>query len=183
MRDDLDAGTEEPAAGRRLHPLAAGCLFLLAAAVLTVLLPFGRTPDEIFEEAVSSPPVAAAELPQGTWVGVGRRSLTEPGVWVDGREGDGESLRLTLQSPGFGSAATVRVVIDGGEGRRTGWTSRVEIEPRGGRLGLRFADDERWSLDPSGEQLRLTVMESRREGLEGESFVLGLRRTGRNEDR
>ncbi len=178
MPDDLDPGVEQPAAGRRLHPLAGGCLFVLAAAILTVLLPFGKTPDEIFEEAVSSPPAASAELPRGPWVGIGNRSLTEPGMWIDGSEGDGQTLRLTLQSPGFGSAATVRVVIEGGERQHVSWTARVEIESHDGRLGLRFADGERWRVDPSGQELRLVVMASRREGLEGESFVLGLRQPG-----
>ncbi len=175
MPEDPDPATGEPVAGRRLHPLAGGCLFIFAVAALTVLLPFGRSPDEIFDEAVSSPPAASPELPRGTWVGIGNRSLTEPGMWVDGQEGNAVTLRLTLQSPGFGTAATVRVEVGEGENRRANWTSRVEAEPRNGRLSLRFADGERWRLDPSGDELRLTVMESRREGIEGESFVLGLR--------
>ncbi len=175
MSDQPDPETGKPVTGRRLHPLSGGCLFVLAAVALTMMLPFGRSPDKIFEEAVSSPPAASPELPRGTWFGVGNRSLTEPDVWVDGQEGNAETLRLTLQLPGFDTAATVRVEVDEGENRRAGWTSRVEVEPRNGRLNLRFADGERWRLDPSGHELRLIVMESRREGLEGESFVLGLR--------
>ncbi len=174
-----DPQSDPPAAGRRLHPLAGCGLFILAAAVLTVLLPFGRTPDKIYEDSVSKPPAALPELPYGVWVGVGKRSLTEPGMWVDGQEGDDEALRLTLQSPGFGTRATVRAEIDGGEGGPTAWTARVEIESLEGRLGLRFDDGERWRLDPDGEDLRLIVTGSRREGLAGESFVLGLRSTHR----
>ena len=91
-------------------------------------------PDKIFEEATSGPPAATVELPRGTWVGTGVRSLTEPGMWVDGQKENEESLRVTLRSPGFGSRATVRAVIDGGEKPRAGWTSRVEIQLPEGAL-------------------------------------------------
>ncbi len=183
MPDDPDPEAASSGPSRRLHPVAGCALFVVASAVLTVLLPSGRTPDKIFEEAVSGPPAAAVELPRGTWVGAGVRSLTEPGMWVDGQKENEESLRVTLQSPGFGTVATVRMVIDGGEDSRAGWTSRVELESAQGRLRLRFVDDERWRLDPIGDEFRLIVIASRQEGLEGESFVLGLRKLGQEDDR